>query len=80
LNKGKDSNAIYSSGGGTYSLKNDSLYTEHLEYCSAREWEGNEFPFTLRFDGDTLIQTGREVVKEENIDRLNIEKYIRWKN
>src|SRR6476660_1800031 len=35
LNKGKDSAAMYSSGGGNYSLK-DSLYTEHLVYCSDR--------------------------------------------
>src|SRR5688572_32733767 len=43
LNKGKDSAAaVFSSGGGTYSLK-DSVYTEHLEYCTARNWEGHEF-------------------------------------
>jgi hypothetical protein len=43
LSKGKDSSAaVFVAGGGSYSLS-DSLYTEHLEYCSAREWEGNDF-------------------------------------
>ncbi len=37
LNKGKDSSAMYSSGGGSYSLKNNQ-YTEHLEYCNDRQW------------------------------------------
>ncbi|MGZ5255055.1 MAG: hypothetical protein ACXWV4_11885 [Flavitalea sp.] len=76
LNKGKDSAAVFSSGGGTYSLK-DSIYTEHLEYCTAREWEGHDFTFTLTFNKDTLIQQGREVIESEGIDRINIEKYIR---
>src|SRR5678815_1736950 len=31
LKKGKDSAAVFSAGGGRYSLT-DSLYTEHLEY------------------------------------------------
>ncbi|MGV3587244.1 MAG: hypothetical protein ACO1OF_09600 [Adhaeribacter sp.] len=75
LNKGKDS-AVFVAGGGTYSLK-DSAYTEHLEYCSAREWEGNNFNFTLKFSGDTLIQSGVEEVASAGVNRLNIEKYIR---
>src|SRR5437764_9511627 len=44
LNKGKDSAAEFSAGGGNYLLK-DSLYTEHLEYCNDRQWEGNDFKF-----------------------------------
>jgi hypothetical protein len=46
LNKGKDSAAIFVAGGGRYSIT-DSLYTEHLEYCSDRNWEGNDFKFTI---------------------------------
>src|SRR5205809_8024376 len=41
LNKGKDTaTAAFVAGGGHYTLK-DSLYTEHLEYCNDRQWEGN---------------------------------------
>jgi hypothetical protein len=78
LNKGKDSTAAYSSGGGSYTLK-DSTYTEHLEYCTAREWEGNDFTFTMTIKGDTLIQRGVEIIESEGINRLNIEKYLRVK-
>lgn len=75
--KGKDS-AVFASGGGPYSL-NDSSYTEHLEYCSAREWEGNDFTFRITLRGDTLIQSGTEKVDSAGVDRINIEKYVRVK-
>jgi hypothetical protein len=78
LNKGKDSAAVFVSGGGNYSLK-DNLYTEHLEYCSARNWEGNDFAFTITLTNDTLVQSGIEKVEEAGVDRLNIEKYVRVK-
>jgi hypothetical protein len=79
LNKGKDSaTAAYSSGGGTYILK-DSTYTEHLEYCTAREWESNDFTFTVTIKNDTLVQQGIEKIESEGINRMNIEKYIRLK-
>jgi hypothetical protein len=78
LSKGKDSTAAFSSGGGTYSLK-DSIYTEHLEYCTAREWEGSDFPFTIEINNDTLVQRGVEKVVSAGVDRLNIEKYVRVK-
>ena len=76
LNKGVDSGAVFVSGGGRYTLTGNS-YTEHLEYCSARNWEGNDFNFTVSVKGDTLIQTGVEKVENMGINRLNIEKYIR---
>ena len=76
LTKGKDSGAVFGSGGGSYSL-NDSLYTEHLEYCSDRNWEGNVFKFTLTIKNDTLIQSGVEKVEGAGVNRINIEKYIR---
>ena len=79
LDKGKDSAAaVFAAGGGSYSLT-DSSYTEHLEYCSAREWEGNDFTFTITIANDTLIQRGIEKVESVGIDRLNIEKYVRVK-
>jgi hypothetical protein len=76
LHKGKDSAAVFVAGGGRYDLK-DSSYTEHLEYCSAREWEGNDFHFTIRIDGDTLTQYGVEKVEAAGVDRINVEKYVR---
>lgn len=78
LNKGKDSAAFFSAGGGTYTLK-DSSYTEHLEYCSDRAWEQNEFHFTITIHNDTLIQQGIEKIEATGINRLNMEKYIRVK-
>lgn len=78
LNKGKDSTASFSAGGGTYTLK-DSDYTEKLEYCTAREWEGNEFHFTISIQNDTLVQRGVEKVEAAGVERLNIEKYVRVK-
>lgn len=76
LKKGQDSAAVFVAGGGRYSLT-DSTYTEHLEYCSARNWEGNDFKFTISIKGDTLIQSGIEKVESEGVNRINIEKYIR---
>ena len=78
LAKGKESPA-FGSGGGRYSLI-DSLYIEHLEYCSDREWEGNDFEFTITIRNDTLIQSGIEKVEGAGVNRLNIEKYFRVKN
>jgi hypothetical protein len=79
LTHGKDStNATFSAGAGTYTLK-DNTYTEHLEYCNAREWEGHDFTFTIEIRNDTLIQKGIEKVESAGIERLNIEKYVRLK-
>ena len=79
LTKGKDSAAIFVAGGGRYSLS-DSSYTEHLEYCSAREWEGHDFTFTLTLTDDKLVQQGIEKIESEGINRMNIEEYVRVKN
>jgi len=76
LNKGKDSTAVFVAGGGSYTLQ-DSIYTEHLEYCSDRAWEGNDFTFIVTVKDDTLVQQGVEKVESEGIDRLNVETYVR---
>jgi hypothetical protein len=68
--------ADFVAGGGRYTLV-DSLYTEQLEYCSAREWEGNTFAFTLTIKGDTLVQRGLEKVTSAGVNRVNIEQYVR---
>jgi hypothetical protein len=80
LTKGKDSSAaFFSSGAGTYTLA-DSNYTEHLQYCSDRQWEGNDFSFVITIQQDTLTQKGIEKIEKIGVDRLNIEKYARVKN
>jgi len=76
LNKGTDSSAVFVAGGGSYSL-NDSIYAEHLEYCSARNWEGHHFQFNVDISNDTLVQSGVEIVESAGINRINIEKYVR---
>jgi len=76
LGRGKDSTATFVAGGGNYTLT-DSLYTEHLEYCSDRAWEGKDFSFTVTLRNDTLIQQGVELVEEAGVNRLNIEKYVK---
>ena len=78
LNKGKGADSNFVSGGGKYSLQ-DSSYTEHLEYCSDRQWEGNDFNFTITINNDTLVQKGIEKIDSLGINRMNIEKYIRLK-
>ena len=72
----KDSARLFSAGGGRYELEGNE-YTEHLDYCNDRAWEGHDFHFTIRISGDTLIQTGME--KVDRIERMNTEKYIRIK-
>ena len=79
LNKGKDSSAAFTAGGGTYSLA-DNVYTEHLQYCSDRQWEGNSFEFNVTINADTLTQKGIEKVEDIGVERINIEKYVRVKN
>lgn len=76
VKKGADSTSTFSAGGGRYTLSGNK-YTEHLEYCSYREWEGNTFNFMVTIKGDTLIQRGEEKIEDLGVDRLNIEKYVR---
>lgn len=78
LQQGKDSTASFIAGGGTYTLNGDQ-YTEYLEYCSDRSWEGNTFAFTVKLQGDTLIQQGVEKIENLGVERLNIEKYKKVK-
>jgi Lipocalin-like domain len=78
LSKGKDSAAFYTSGAGTYTLS-DSMYIEHLQFCSDRAWEGNDFVFTVVFQNDMLTQTGIEKIDSIKVNRLNIERYVRVK-
>jgi len=76
LSKGKAPNAIYDSGGGTYTLSGDA-YTEHLAYCIGREWEGHDFNFTLTRHADSLIQKGIEKLESQHIEREIVEIYVK---
>ncbi len=76
LTKGKDSTALFVAGGGRYELTGDQ-YVEHLEYCSDRVWEGNDFRFTVKIHNDTLTQSGVEKIEGTEVNRINIEKYVR---
>lgn len=76
VKRGQDSTRNFSAGGGRYTLKGDQ-YTEFLDYCSDREWEGHEFQFTVKVEGDTLIQTGVEKLADIGVERQNTEKYVR---
>lgn len=77
LNHGKGK-AIYDSGAGTYTLKGDD-YTENLQYCNYREWEGHSFNFKVSFKGDSLIQKGIEKIDSLKIDQEIIETYVKLK-
>lgn len=80
LAMGKDTaNAAFTAGGGMYTLE-DSTYTEHLTYYIDRQWENNDFNFTVKIANDTLTQKGVEKVEELGIDRVITEKYVRVKN
>jgi hypothetical protein len=68
--------APFSAGGGTYTLK-DSLYTERLDYFTDKKWENLQFDFTIKFSGDTLIQTGIEKNAAAGVDHLIVERYLK---
>lgn len=78
LTQGKDSSAIFVSGGGRC-LINDSTYTEYLDYCNYRGWENNKFEFSYLIKGDTLITQGIEKIEALKVDQFNIETYIKVK-
>lgn len=79
LNKGQDSaTAVFVAGAGEYTLEGNK-YTENLEYCSGRPWEGHEFEFTITVEGDKLVQEGLEEIEDQGVNRLIKEEYIRLK-
>lgn len=78
LSKGVDSTALFVSGGGTYAYDGNS-YIENLEFCTYRPWEGRQFKFTVKINGDTLTQEGVEDIPELGVKQLIIEKYIKMK-
>lgn len=78
VNQGQDSLAYFAAGAGSYTLDGQT-YTEQLEFCTARAWEGHSFEFQLQIKGDTLIQQGVEKNEEIGVDRYIVEIYVRTK-
>ena len=66
----------FMAGGGSYTLMGDN-YTEKLDFFKNKDYRGETFHFTVEMKGDTLIQHGLEEIKEANIKRYIIEKYLK---
>jgi hypothetical protein len=80
ITNAKDSARVaYSAGGGTYTLIDDSLYTENLEYFIDPQWENHRFEFVIKIQNDTLVQKGVEKLEKLGIDRVIVEKYKKIK-
>ncbi len=45
-------------GGGRYTLKDDTLYTEYIEYHTSEPLVGQAIPFTAKVIGDMWYHTG----------------------
>lgn len=74
----KDSSNDFDAGGGPYTLNGDQ-YTEHLDYYSIKNVEGNSFTFKVTVDKDTLIQQGIEKLKTGGSEKIIYEKYVKIK-
>jgi len=70
--------SVFVAGAGTYT-RLDSSYIEQLDYCSAREWEGHRFPFTIQVTADSLIQYGIEKIDSLDVHQQIVERYVRLK-
>lgn len=78
LTNGKDSSAVFVAGGGRVELGQET-YTELLDYCNFREWEGGKFTLIYTISNDTLVTTAIEKVEKAGVDQLNIERLLRVK-
>lgn len=76
FNQQNDGNENYYGGAGTYIL-DENDYEETLSFTSVEAIKNHKFPFKIRISGDSLIQSGVEIIKEAGINREIIEKYIR---
>lgn len=77
LKGGKDSTAsAFVAGGGSCSFT-DSVYSEVLEYCNYRGWEGMTVDFKFSVSNDTLTLSGHEKKDDIKIDHYITEKYVK---
>ncbi|HZX59245.1 MAG TPA: hypothetical protein VFE54_10985 [Mucilaginibacter sp.] len=77
-NTDKSVTPTYDSGAGMYTLYGNK-YTEHLKYCSEREWENHVFNFTIQLKQNSFVQRGVEKIDSLHIDHIIIETYVRIK-
>jgi len=63
---------------GTYTVK-DNILTESVEYSFVPNWEGITVSFTIRWEGDTWIQTGTLPYKALGMGENDTESYEVWK-
>lgn len=78
LSGGKQPDAVYAAGGGTYTLDGNK-YSEHLAFFNDRNWENHDFHFTVEIKGDTLFQSGVEKIDSLGIDQVILETYVKVK-
>ncbi|MDO6759285.1 hypothetical protein Q4566_03665 [Tamlana sp. 2_MG-2023] len=76
FNQGINDDTTFYSGAGTYRREGET-YEEILSYTSAKEIKNHKFSFQIKMKGDTLIQTGQELIKAAGINRTITEKYIK---
>lgn len=76
FNQDRNNTENFYGGAGTYTLEGND-YLETLTFTSTDAIRNHQFPFTVEFKGDTLIQSGLEEIKEAGIKRNIIEKYMR---
>jgi hypothetical protein len=78
LSGGKQPDAVYAAGGGTYTLSGNK-YSEHLAFFNDRNWENHDFHFTVEIKGDTLFQSGVEKIDSLGVDQVILETYVKVK-
>ncbi|MEH0153270.1 hypothetical protein V6R21_04750 [Limibacter armeniacum] len=76
FNQSNDEQKVFYGGAGVYSLEGNQ-YTETLSFTGIEEMRGHQFTFELEVKGDSLIQSGWEIVEEQNIKRHIVEKYVK---
>ena len=79
FNQNLENSDDFYGGAGTYILDGNS-YVETLNFIENNSFRGHTFSFNIEFKGDTLIQSGLEKIKDANINRYIVEKYIKIKN
>ena len=64
FNQENTGNKNFYGGAGTYTYNRDNNnYIETLKFTSVEAIKNHEFPFIVKFRGDTLIQSGTEEIK-----------------